>query len=558
MAGRSAQSQKVGVRRFRLPNGDILARDSQLLWSDSPVADAIQPPDPRQIMTPNHEHAPAMTAETPQLIPNSAVEPSDSLRQLARERLDHPQRHRLLHGFPLAHGMPFLDQGTRHSVENGDSRFKHFFHPDKPLLVGVLPHSYCNPKIAGCGFCTFPHEDFSSLKAAAAVNGVIHELQTRVAECPTLKGKAIDALYFGGATANLTPAEPFRRLCRSLNDSFDLRNAEVTLEGVPAFFLNRRPWLLDILQEELPARHFRISMGIQSFSQKWLTKMGRTGFGDSQVFAKVVDFAHSRKMTVSGDLLFNLPGQSLAEMLADISGGDRIGLDQICLYHLVMFRGLGTAWSRDRELIAALPDNERAASNWEAMRATAIEAGFQQTTLTNFERSILQGDSRSYIYELRSFETDRYNMLGLGPSGISYSSTNPGASGLKTMNPESSLEYLQAVGRQGPIWNRYFTFDSESLRLLYITRQFSRLSIDRRQYRQVFGTDVMTDYSNELEVLEQMQLIEIDETSIRLRVRGMFFSDTIASILAHGRHKRKFGRESAERMSAKGNEGGHM
>ncbi len=34
------------------------------------------------------------------------------------------------------------------------------FNPDRGLLVGVLPHSFCNPAVAGCGFCTFPHETF--------------------------------------------------------------------------------------------------------------------------------------------------------------------------------------------------------------------------------------------------------------------------------------------------------------------------------------------------------------------------------------------------------------
>ncbi len=504
------------------------------------------------------EITPATSFENQRLTPSLADDSNETLRQLVRSRLKKPQRHRLLHGFPLAASMPFLNHETRQAVEDGDSRFQHSYHPDKPLLVGVLPHSYCNPKIAGCGFCTFPHEDFSSLKAAAAVNGVIHEIQNRVAACPSLEGKVIDALYFGGATANLTPAEPFRRLCRKLNELFDLRHAEVSLEGVPAFFLNRKPWLLDILQEELSARHFRISMGIQSFSKQWQTKMGRTGFGDSEVFAQVVEMAHARKMTVSGDLLFNLPGQSLSEMLSDISSGDKIGLDQICLYHLVMFRGLATAWSRDPELIAALPGNEMAAANWEAVRTTAIETGYHQTTLTNFERSSFRGDSRSYIYELRSFEADRYNMIGFGPSGISYSSSDPSCSGLKTMNPESSLEYLQSVGKQFPVWNRYFTFDAESLRLLYVTRQFAKLSVDRSHYREVFGTDVRSDYRNELDVLAEMRLVEIGPTAIRLTVRGMFFSDSIASVLAYGRHVRKLGRESAERMSMKGNESGHM
>jgi hypothetical protein len=58
--------------------------------------------------------------------------------------------------------------------------------------------------------------------------------------------------------------------------------------------------------------------------------------------------------------------------------------------------------------------------------------------------------------------------------------------------------------------------------------------------------------------LAEMELIEIASTTIRLTVRGMFFSDTVASLLAHRRHARRLGRESAERLSKKGNESGHM
>ena len=38
---------------------------------------------------------------------------------------------------------------------------------------------------------------------------------------------------------------------------------------------------MDILNEELPARHFRLSMGIQTFDKDRLRQMGRLGFGDA-------------------------------------------------------------------------------------------------------------------------------------------------------------------------------------------------------------------------------------------------------------------------------------
>ncbi len=191
-----------------------------------------------------------------------------------------PQRHRLLHGYPLAAAMPRISEAPDwHSILPE-------FDPDRGLLVGVLPHSFCNPAVAGCGFCTFPHEAFTSRKAAVVIDHVVREIEQTLRARPGLAGRPIAGLYFGGGTANLSPPEPFRRLCRALSQAFDLSGAEVTLEGVPAAFLNRRPLLVDILREELPARHFRLSMGIQTFDRDRLEQMGRLGSATPAHFAR--------------------------------------------------------------------------------------------------------------------------------------------------------------------------------------------------------------------------------------------------------------------------------
>ena len=495
---------------------------------------------------------------TEQTLATGADAQSRHLQKLLHQRMSKPQRHRLLHGFPLAAAMPFANNEVRKLANAGHERFAPRHRADRDLLVGVLPHSFCNPKIAGCGFCTFPHEEFSSLKAAAVVNGVIREIEARIASSPHLSRRTIPGLYFGGGTANLSPAVPFRNLCRKLNEVFDLHQAEVTLEGVPAYFLNRKPLLLDILLEELAARHFRISMGVQTFSQSRLEQMGRLAFGGPEVFAEVVANARARGMSVSADLLFNLPGQSLSEMKEDVSKAVDLGLDQICLYHLVLFRGMSAPWARDPQLLASLPTNEVAAANWAELREHLLAHGYRQTTLTNFERSDLHDDSRQYVYELKSFQPDRFDMLGFGPSGISYTENAPRSSALKTMNPESAVEYLQAVQHGGAAWNRCYEFEPSDLRLLHVTRHLSALSIDRQRYCEVFGTDVCADYAHELEAFEPEGLLDVSSETVALTPRGMFYADSIAAVLAHLQLGRGPNKPGLQRVSANDNSGGHM
>ena len=401
----------------------------------------------------------------------------------------------------------------------------------RKLLIGVLPHPFCNPAVKGCGFCTFPHEPGNSGKSEQVVEAVIGEIRGRLKIQEDLQQRPVTALYFGGGTANLTAPAAFEKLCRALASSFDFSQAEVTLEGVPGNFL-REPLLIDIMREHLPARRHRISMGIQSFAEPWLKKMGRLAFGDGETFRRVVELAHSRGLTISGDLLFNLPGQTLPEMHDDLRLATEIGLDQIGLYHLVLFERLGTEWSRDPELIAKLPSNEQAAENWGALRESLLAGDFYQATLTNFERVRFRHQPERFIYEEKSFRPQDYSMLGFGPGAISSMLSHEWEVGIKTQNPVGAREYMLAVEKDQRVWNKYFTYDKRDVRVGFLTRWLSALKVYRSNYRALFRSDAVADFRAECGALVTAGLIEVDGDSLRPTPRGMFYADSIAALLA--------------------------
>jgi oxygen-independent coproporphyrinogen-3 oxidase len=307
-------------------------------------------------------------------------------------------------------------------------------------------------------------------------------------------------------------------------------------------------------------------MGIQTFDEGRLRQMGRQAFGDVATFAEAVEAAHARGFTASADLLFNLPHQGLAEMRRDVDRADALGLDHLGLYHLVLFRGLGTEWSRDADLLAGLPENETAAGNWLALRQRLLDDGWAQTTLTNFERRAFQGHPNRFVYEEYGFRPDRYDMLGFGPSGISFAADDGFDGGLKLLNPDGADAYVAAVGRGGAPWDRYFGFDADDLRVLYLTRRLAGLEIDRHEYNQLFGADVGEELAAELAALAGEGLIEMAPRAIRPTPRGMFYADSIASLFTRWRtearraHLSRPERALAERATlfANDNSFGHM
>jgi oxygen-independent coproporphyrinogen-3 oxidase len=245
-----------------------------------------------------------------------------------------------------------------------------------------------------------------------------------------------------------------------------------------------------------------------------------------------------------------LPGQGLAEMQRDVDRADALGLDHLGLYHLVLFRGLGTAWSREPEMLAGLPGNERAAENWLDLRGRLLARDFVQTTLTNFERRAFRGDDRRFVYEEYSFRPDRFDMLGFGPGGISFAADPDFFGGLKLLNPDSAANYTAAVDRSAVAWDRYFEYDWDDMRAFYLTRRLAALHIDRREYRALFGADVLSDMAGEVGAAAAEGLIEVDRDAIRPTPRGMFYADSVASLLADRRLR--------NRRHANDNAYGHM
>src|SRR5262249_5195118 len=151
---------------------------------------------------------------------------------------------------------------------------------------------------------------------------------------------------------------------------------------------------------------------------------------------------------------FNLPGQSLGAMCQDVEQALRIGLDHLGLYHLVLFRGLGTAWSRDPAMLADLPTNGQAAEHWLRLRELLLERGFVPTTLTTFERARSRGNDRRFLYEELSFQPDRHDMAGFGPGAISFAASRLFTRGLKLLNPEATDSYAAGVRSGQPPWDR--------------------------------------------------------------------------------------------------------
>ena len=164
------------------------------------------------------------------------------------------------------------------------------------------------------------------------------------------------------------------------------------------------------------------------------------------------------------------------------------------------------------------------------------DLGFDQTTLTNFERRKYQGHHRRFVYEEFSFRPAQFDMIGFGPTGISFAHAERAS--VKVINPDGAAEYVSAVKRGQPAWDRAFVYTPRDLRVLHLARRIAALRISRIEYRGFFGTDPLDDFQPEFEAIEQQGLIAVTDEAIELSNLGMFYADSIATLLAWKQHAR--------------------
>jgi oxygen-independent coproporphyrinogen-3 oxidase len=395
----------------------------------------------------------------------------------------------------------------------------------RALIVGVIPHTQCVPRREACGFCTFPHDRPDATVRREMVADAQSDI-VRLCENESLKGREVDAIYFGGGTANLSSPEEVASIVATLANGFSIAGAELTLEGAPHLFDRLLSSHLKSLARA-PVAQRRISIGVQTFEPGYLRMMGRESFGDEMLVRRLVRRCASLEITTSCDLLFNLPGQSRELMLRDVDTAVSMGLDQVCLYNLVLHGELGTPWAREPEFVAAMPDNDEACANWLALRARLLEHGYVQSTLTNFERADVAAGPRRFRYEPASFSVERTDGLGIGPLSIST---------FVNFDERRGIKLLRRKGGQhtGP-WSGedlMFRYDEGGLRALFLTRGLAKTRIDGAVYEALFRSKLADDLREPLEALRAESLVSASEADVELTPRGMFYADSVVALLA--------------------------
>lgn len=216
-----------------------------------------------------------------------------------------------------------------------------------------------------------------------------------------------DSLYLGGGTPSVLPERDFSRLMGCLYDRFSfLPNPEVTVEVNPDDVT--RDWLSML-------RDFgvnRISVGVQSFDEQQLVRLGRRHTaGQAEAALDAVSAAGFDNFGV--DLMFGLEGQSETGWLKVLERAVRFHPTHLSCYQLTVDQG--TPFALEKALGRLdVPGEKRQRALFLATSVFLRQAGFIHYEVSNYAR-----DAGSFSrHNCKYWRHVPY--LGLGPSAHSF------------------------------------------------------------------------------------------------------------------------------------------
>ena len=196
-----------------------------------------------------------------------------------------------------------------------------------PLSVYVhLP--WCLKK---CPYCDFnshelPGHAAANLPEQRYLDALCADVESAL---PLIWGRSVHSIFIGGGTPSLFSPAAIERLLSDLRARLRLEaDCEITLEANPGTFEKDR------FRAFRAAGVTRLSVGVQSFNDAHLQALGRV-HNRAQAIAALEEAATAFD-TFNLDLMYALPGQTLAQLDQDLEMALSLAPPHLSVYHLTI------------------------------------------------------------------------------------------------------------------------------------------------------------------------------------------------------------------------------
>jgi putative oxygen-independent coproporphyrinogen III oxidase len=245
--------------------------------------------------------------------------------------------------------------------------------PESDAIAVYVHWPYCARICPYCDFNVVRDRGWRE-EQAVLVEAILCDLEAQAA---LVGPRPLASIFFGGGTPSLMRAEDVARVIARARALFPGGDVEITLEANPT---------------DAEAAHFaalrqagvdRLSLGVQSLDDAQLRFLGRNHSADEARRAIAVAADVFDRLSI--DLIYALPGQTVAAWTAAMTEALALGFEHVSPYQLTIAEG--TAFARAVERGGLVPPDEDAAADlYEATQSVLGGAGFEAYEVSNHAR----------------------------------------------------------------------------------------------------------------------------------------------------------------------------
>ena len=377
---------------------------------------------------------------------------------------------------------------------------------------------FCKQKCLYCDFASYAC--FGEREMRTYTDVLCHEIEVRAEEASNVAFGA--TIYFGGGTPSVLPTDCLERIVSMLKScGFWQKPAEATIEV--------NPGTADVnkLKRLREAGFDRISFGVQSLQDKELRAIGRIHNAEEALIA--IDMARTAGFRrISCDLIYGLPGQSLASLKDTIFRLTKTGIEHMSVYGLIVEEGTPLERLVNSGQMV-LPDEDIAADMYELVQRLLAEAGFERYEISNYAKNG-QYSRHNTVY----WQYHPYIAFGAAACGMEKALRRTAASTVP--------EYIAAAqALTSANWRTSELYTSESLTLQQQLEEFMFMGLrraagaDLAEARTRFGVNVWERYQKELAPYIAQGLVGYEAAAERLYLTpaGMELGNQIFAIFVN-------------------------
>ena len=368
-------------------------------------------------------------------------------------------------------------------------------------MAGIYIHiPFCKQR---CTYCAFYSTTLYNIRERY-VEALCKELVMRKEYAGN---ETVETIYLGGGTPSTLSMEQLKMICDTIYATYRISpTPEITIECNPD---DLTPEFLAQLKE-LPFN--RISMGVQSFNDTQLKRLGRRHNADKarQAVKNARDAGYDN---ISIDLIFALPGSTITEWEHDLDCAITLQPNHISAYNLTYEEGTPMHRALERGDFAELSEEENI-EQFQMLIAKLKEAGYRHYEISNFAQPEYESRHNSNYWNDTPY-------IGCGAAAHSYNGTS------RQWNIADIQEYIKGIEESCPNFEIEELSEEERYNDTILTRLRTTDGLPLAWMKEKFSDKLNRHMQRAAEKEIALGNLKEENGSLSLTEKGIFISDAV-------------------------------